>query len=71
MTYTPEQYLANKARIMETQKRYYQRTREARLGYQKEYDDKIEIRFGPASENLKPNLVLVKPNLIQKTSLIN
>ncbi|KAL7688295.1 hypothetical protein Plhal304r1_c019g0066921 [Plasmopara halstedii] len=40
MTYTPEQYLANKARIMETQKRYYQRTCEARLGYQKEYDDK-------------------------------
>ena len=40
MTYSPEQYLANKERIKEAQKRYYQRTRETRLNYQKGYDDK-------------------------------
>ncbi|KAG2761797.1 hypothetical protein Pcac1_g20577 [Phytophthora cactorum] len=40
MAYSPEQYLANKERIKAAQKRYYQRTREARLTYQKSYDDK-------------------------------
>ncbi|KAG4036609.1 hypothetical protein PC123_g27822 [Phytophthora cactorum] len=40
MAYSPQQYLANKERIKAVQKRYYQRTREARLSYQKGYDDK-------------------------------
>ncbi|KAG3132689.1 hypothetical protein PC128_g26449 [Phytophthora cactorum] len=40
MAYSPQQYLANKERIKAAQKRYYQRTREARLSYQKGYDDK-------------------------------
>ncbi|EGZ17268.1 hypothetical protein PHYSODRAFT_499030 [Phytophthora sojae] len=40
MTYSPEQYQASKERIKAAQKRYYQRTREARLSYQKDYDDK-------------------------------
>ncbi|KAG2971560.1 hypothetical protein PC123_g26808 [Phytophthora cactorum] len=40
MAYSPEQYQANKERIDAAQKRYYQRTREARLSYQKSYDDK-------------------------------
>ncbi|KAG3067092.1 hypothetical protein PI124_g17575 [Phytophthora idaei] len=40
MTYSPDQYLANKERIKAAQKRYYQRTREARLNYQKGYDEK-------------------------------
>ncbi|KAL7692908.1 hypothetical protein Plhal304r1_c005g0020181 [Plasmopara halstedii] len=40
MTYSPEQYQANKERINAAQKRYYQRTRDARLSYQKSYDDK-------------------------------
>ncbi|KAK1929369.1 hypothetical protein P3T76_015121 [Phytophthora citrophthora] len=40
MAYSPEQYLANKERIIAAQKRYYQRTREARLSYQMGYDDK-------------------------------
>ncbi|KAL7993505.1 hypothetical protein Plhal703r1_c66g0169001 [Plasmopara halstedii] len=33
MTYSPEQYQANKERINAAQKRYYQRTRDARLSY--------------------------------------
>ncbi|KAG2911908.1 hypothetical protein PC116_g20489 [Phytophthora cactorum] len=40
MAYSPEHYLANKERIKAAQKRYYQRTRDARLSYQKFYDDK-------------------------------
>ncbi|KAG2875358.1 hypothetical protein PC110_g2613 [Phytophthora cactorum] len=40
MAYSPEQYQANKERIDAAQKRYYQRTRKARLSYQKSYDDK-------------------------------
>ncbi|KAJ8577033.1 hypothetical protein ON010_g2169 [Phytophthora cinnamomi] len=40
MAYSPEQYQASKERIKAAQKRYYQRTREARLSYQKDYDDK-------------------------------
>ncbi|KAG2960489.1 hypothetical protein PC118_g22489 [Phytophthora cactorum] len=40
MAYSPQEYLANKERIKAAQKRYYQRTREARLSYQKGYDDK-------------------------------
>ncbi|KAJ8533468.1 hypothetical protein ON010_g13784 [Phytophthora cinnamomi] len=40
MAYSPDQYQANKERINAAQKRYYQRTREARLSYQKSYDDK-------------------------------
>ncbi|KAG2984736.1 hypothetical protein PC119_g20328 [Phytophthora cactorum] len=40
MAYSPQQYLANNERIKAAQKRYYQRTREARLSYQKGYDDK-------------------------------
>ncbi|KAG2797087.1 hypothetical protein PC113_g24378 [Phytophthora cactorum] len=40
MAYSPEQYQTNKERIKAAQKRYNQRTRETRLGKQKEYDDK-------------------------------
>ncbi|EGZ25288.1 hypothetical protein PHYSODRAFT_479455 [Phytophthora sojae] len=40
MAYSPEQYQASKERIKAAQKRYYQRTREARLSYQKDNDDK-------------------------------
>ncbi|KAG4222955.1 hypothetical protein PC116_g28571 [Phytophthora cactorum] len=40
MAYSPEQYLANKERIKAAQKCYYQRTRDARLSYQKSYGDK-------------------------------
>ncbi|KAG2807439.1 hypothetical protein PC113_g24050 [Phytophthora cactorum] len=40
MAYSPEQYQANKERIKAAQKRYYQRTRDARLSYEKSYDDK-------------------------------
>ncbi|POM60339.1 Crinkler (CRN) family protein [Phytophthora palmivora] len=59
MTYSPEEYLANKERIKAPQKRYYQRTREARLSYQNRYDDKnrehtsaLGIRYADASFNL-------------------
>ncbi|KAJ8546684.1 hypothetical protein ON010_g11549 [Phytophthora cinnamomi] len=40
VTWRTLQYQANKDRIKAAQKRYYQRTREARLPYQKGYDDK-------------------------------
>ncbi|EGZ11129.1 hypothetical protein PHYSODRAFT_520637 [Phytophthora sojae] len=40
MAYSPEQYQASKERIKAAQKRYYQRTREARLSYQKDNGDK-------------------------------
>ncbi|EGZ28979.1 hypothetical protein PHYSODRAFT_475525 [Phytophthora sojae] len=40
MAYSPEQYQASKERIKAAQKRYYQRTRDARLSYQKSNDDK-------------------------------
>ncbi|EEY62583.1 uncharacterized protein PITG_14348 [Phytophthora infestans T30-4] len=40
MTYTPEQYQLHKERIRAAQKRYYLKTRETRLAYQKGYDDK-------------------------------
>jgi hypothetical protein len=38
MAYDPEMYQANKARIAEAQKRYYERNRAERLRKQKEYD---------------------------------
>ncbi|EGZ04748.1 hypothetical protein PHYSODRAFT_535825 [Phytophthora sojae] len=62
MTYSPEQYQASKERIKAAQKRYYQRTREARLSYQKDFE--------LASVNPKPNLLMVKSNLIMKPNLI-
>jgi len=57
MAYSPDQYLANKARIKAAQKRYYQRTRDARLGYQKEYDDKNrdQIRTRKRKPKSEPN----------------
>ncbi|ETP54879.1 hypothetical protein F442_00493 [Phytophthora nicotianae P10297] len=59
-TYSPEQYQANKERIKAAQKRYYQRTREARLSYQKGYDDKNR---GQRKRKPKSNLIKTKPNL--------
>ncbi|EGZ11068.1 hypothetical protein PHYSODRAFT_518892 [Phytophthora sojae] len=67
MAYSPEQYQASKERIKAAQKRYYQRTRDARLSYQKSYDDKNQL----ASVNPKPNLLMVKSNLIMKPNLMN
>ncbi|RAW29872.1 hypothetical protein PC110_g13774 [Phytophthora cactorum] len=40
MAYSSDQYQAKKGRIKAAQKFYYQRTREARLSYQKGHDDK-------------------------------
>ncbi|EGZ05332.1 hypothetical protein PHYSODRAFT_534295 [Phytophthora sojae] len=40
MTYSPEQYQANKERIKAAQKRYYLKTRETRIAKQKEYDER-------------------------------
>ncbi|KAG2789462.1 hypothetical protein PC116_g30117 [Phytophthora cactorum] len=64
MAYSPQQYLANKERIKAAQKRYYQRIREARLSYQKGYDDKNRDQI--RARKLKPKTGLsegeVEPN---------
>ncbi|EGZ14847.1 hypothetical protein PHYSODRAFT_508452 [Phytophthora sojae] len=57
MAYSPEQYQASKERIKAAQKRYYQRTREARLSYQKDNDDKNRDQI--RARKRKPNTELI------------
>ncbi|KAL7682751.1 hypothetical protein Plhal304r1_c046g0126881 [Plasmopara halstedii] len=71
MTYSPEQYQANKERINAAQKRYYQRTRDARLSYQKATTTRIETRFELVSVSREPNLTTQKANLMVKPNLTN
>ncbi|KAJ8516321.1 hypothetical protein ON010_g18459 [Phytophthora cinnamomi] len=67
MANSPEQYQANKERIKAAQKRYYERTREARLAYQKGYDDKNRenIRERKRKPKVEPN----QSELTEKTEL--
>ncbi|OWZ00901.1 hypothetical protein PHMEG_00027812, partial [Phytophthora megakarya] len=47
----------NKERINAAQKRYYQRTREARLSYQKSYDDKNRDQIRARKRKPKTELI--------------
>ncbi|KAK1935752.1 hypothetical protein P3T76_010447 [Phytophthora citrophthora] len=69
MAYSSEQYQANKERINAAQKRYYQRTREARLSHQKSYDDKNRDQIRARKQ--KPKTELIDDNLTTKPKLIN
>ncbi|KAG3088963.1 hypothetical protein PI124_g24266 [Phytophthora idaei] len=56
MAYSPQQYQANKERIKAARKRYYQRTREARLSYQKGYDDRNNDQIRARKRKTKSEL---------------
>ncbi|KAG3054494.1 hypothetical protein PI125_g25853 [Phytophthora idaei] len=64
MAYSAEQYQANKERIKAAQKRYYQRTRDARLSYQKGYGGKNreQIRARKRKPKTKLSEGEVEPN---------
>lgn len=57
MTYSPEQYLANKERHRAYMKRYYLKTRVAHLTYQKSYDgeNREQIRAQKRKPKSEPN----------------
>ncbi|KAJ8552356.1 hypothetical protein ON010_g10190 [Phytophthora cinnamomi] len=69
MTNSPEQYLANKERIMVAQERYYQRTRDARLSYQKSYDDKNREQIRARKRKPKTELNGSETELNSETEL--
>ncbi|KAL7688831.1 hypothetical protein Plhal304r1_c018g0065581 [Plasmopara halstedii] len=69
MAYSPEQYLANKERIKAAQKRYYQRTRDARLSYQKSYDDKNRDQIRARKRKPETELIEDKAEPYNETKL--
>ncbi|KAG3143052.1 hypothetical protein PI126_g14781 [Phytophthora idaei] len=69
MVYSPEQYQANKERIKAAQKRYYQRTRDARLSYQKSYDDKNREQIRARKRKPKTELNEAGSELNDETEL--
>ncbi|KAL7993913.1 hypothetical protein Plhal703r1_c39g0136121 [Plasmopara halstedii] len=69
MAYSSEQYLANKERIKAAQKRYYQRTRETRLSYQKSYDDKNREQIRVRKRKPKTELIDDKAGPNNETEL--
>ncbi|EGZ24101.1 hypothetical protein PHYSODRAFT_479701 [Phytophthora sojae] len=69
MAYSPEQYQASKERIKAAQKRYYQRTREARLSYQKDNDDKNRDQIRARMRKPKTELIDGEVELNNETEL--
>ncbi|EGZ06171.1 hypothetical protein PHYSODRAFT_532246 [Phytophthora sojae] len=69
MAYSPEQYQASKERIKAAQKRYYQRTREARLSYQKDNDDKNRDQIRARKRKPKTELIDGEVELNNETEL--
>ncbi|EGZ11222.1 hypothetical protein PHYSODRAFT_520509 [Phytophthora sojae] len=69
MAYSPEQYQASKERIKAAQKRYYQRTREARLSYQKDNDDKNRDQIRARKRKPKTELIDGEVGLNNETEL--
>ncbi|KAG1700693.1 hypothetical protein DVH05_011552 [Phytophthora capsici] len=69
MAYSPQQYLANKERIKAAQKRYYQRTRETRLSYQKSYDGKNREQIRVRKRKPKTELINDKAEPNNETEL--
>ncbi|EGZ11329.1 hypothetical protein PHYSODRAFT_519592 [Phytophthora sojae] len=69
MAYSPEQYQASKERIKAAQKRYYQRTREARLSYQKDNDDKNRDQIRARKRKPKIELIDGEVELNNETEL--